>query len=248
MLSYHGQSMSELVSCILATGNRERFIPQALRCFAAQTYPDRELIVVDDGEVPVAGLCGSMPRVRYLRLGRRTPTGTKLNLGIEAAAGTIVQKLDDDDYYAPGFLAASVGRIQASRSARAIAAWDSFLIFLASAARPALYGSGSGWMAGGTLCFRREVWQAAAFRDVARDEDAYFLDDHAGPRLRVRAPEEYVLVRHGKNTWRRFRNGVAVEDFVRTLEPYPKSLEEVVGEDAARFYTGLPLLSRSAAV
>jgi glycosyltransferase involved in cell wall biosynthesis len=248
MLSYHGQAMSELVSCILATGNRERFMAQALGCFAAQTYPDRELIVVDDGEVPVAGLCGPAPRVRYLRLDRRTPTGTKLNLGIEVAAGSILQKLDDDDYYAPGFLASSVGRLQASRSHRAIAAWDSFLILLASAARPTLYFSGNGWMAGGTLCFRRQTWQAAPFRDVARDEDAYFLGDHSGPRLRVREPEQYVLVRHGQNTWRRFRNGVAVEDFVRSLKPYPKSLKELVGEDAARFYAGLPLLSRSAAV
>ena len=240
--------MSELISCILATGNRERFIPQALRCFAAQTYPNRELIVVDDGEVPVGGLCGSMPRVRYLRLDRRTPTGTKLNLGIEAAAGSILQKLDDDDYYAPGFLATAVGRLQASRSARAIAAWDSFLILLAPAARPTLYFSGNGWMAGGTLCFRREAWQAAPFRAVAKDEDAYFLEDQTGPPLRVRAPEEYVLVRHGKNTWRRFRNGLGVEDFVRTLKPYPKSLEEVAGKEAARFYDGLRLLTRSAAV
>jgi glycosyltransferase involved in cell wall biosynthesis len=248
MLSYHGTAMSELISCILATGNRERFVRQALRCFSAQTYPHRELIVVDDGETPVAPLCRSTPGVRYIRLDRRTPTGTKLNLGIEAASGSILQKVDDDDYYAPGFLATAVGRVQASRSARAIAAWDCFLILLATGARPALYFSGYRWMAGGTLCFRRAVWQSAPFRDVAKDEDAYFLEDHTGPRLRVRAPEEYVLVRHGKNTWKRFGNGGQVDSGVRELERYPKSIAEVTGEEAARFYAGLGRVSRSAAV
>jgi glycosyltransferase involved in cell wall biosynthesis len=248
MLSYHGTPMSELISCILATGNRERFVPQALRCFVAQTYPHRELVVVDDGEVPVGRLCRATPGVRYLRLDRRTPTGTKLNLGIEAARGSILQKIDDDDYYAPRFLATAAERLQASRSARAIAGWDCFLILLAAAARPALFFSGHGWLAGGTLCFRRAVWEAAPFRDVAKDEDAYFLEDHAGPRVRIRAPEQYVLVRHGRNTWRRFRNGAGVEGFVRTLERYPKPIPEVMGEEAARFYTSLRGLTRSAAV
>ena len=34
---------------VLTTRDRPRFLSIALRCYAAQTYPHRELIVVDDG-------------------------------------------------------------------------------------------------------------------------------------------------------------------------------------------------------
>ena len=76
--------MDELVSCVLATGNRNRFFPQALRCFASQTYCHRELIVVDDGEQPVRNLCRGVAGVKYVRLDRRASTGAKLPLKAKA--------------------------------------------------------------------------------------------------------------------------------------------------------------------
>src|SRR5690242_1130480 len=96
--------MTSPVSCILVTRDRPIFVGQALRCFAAQDYPAKELVVVDDGDAPVAGQCANAPHVKYIRLTSRTPTGTKLNIGIEAARGDVLQKLDDDDFYAPRFL------------------------------------------------------------------------------------------------------------------------------------------------
>jgi hypothetical protein len=228
----------ELISCVVATGDRNGFFPQVLRCFAAQTYRHRELVVVDDGKVPVGPLCQDVDNVKYLRLDRRTATGTKLNLGMEAAAGTILQKVDDDYYYAPPFLAASVARIQAAGAEPVIAGWDCFLIALAGS--PKLYFSGHGWMAGGTLSFRRAVWEAAAFRDVPKDEDAHFLKDHGCARAAICAPELYILVRHGRNTWNKFKNGAGVDSYVRSLEAYPKSIADVVaGEESARLYAKL---------
>jgi glycosyltransferase involved in cell wall biosynthesis len=181
--------------------------------------------------------------MKYIRLTRPTPTGSKLNLGIENSSGTILQKMDDDDYYGPRFLETSVARLQASRSRRAIAGWDCFLILLAGS--PSLYFSGHGWLAGGTLSFRREVWESARFRDVRADEDAFFLDDNPGPRIRINAPEEYVLVRHGGNTWKAFRSGAGVDDYVRSLETYPKSVVALTGEESALFYSSLRPLSVS---
>jgi glycosyltransferase involved in cell wall biosynthesis len=233
----------ELVSCILATGNRNRFIPQALRCFAAQTYARRELVVVDDGETPVGRFCRGMEGVKYIRLLRPTPLGSKLNIGIENSSGSILQKIDDDDYYAPGFLETSVTRIRRSRSRRAIAGWDSFLIMLAGS--PELYFSGRGWLAGGTLCFRRELWEMAPFRDIGIGEDSFFLRDHPGPRISIRKHEQYILLRHGRNTWKRLWDRTPVEKFARSLDVYPKGIDEIVADaQAARFYTRLKQISR----
>jgi glycosyltransferase involved in cell wall biosynthesis len=177
--------------------------------------------------------------VKYLRLDRRRSLGAKLNLGIELAAGTLIQKLDDDDYYAPGFLATSVARIRNSRLRRSIAVWDCFLALLVTEPKLALYYSGHGWLAGGTMCFRRSIWEEAPFRKITWGEDSAFFEDHPGPRLRICAPEQYIIVRHGRNTWRRFVDGRRVESFFRERRPYRKSLAEVAGDQAAGFYARL---------
>jgi O-antigen biosynthesis protein len=230
-------NMDELVSCIVATGNRNAFFPHALRCYLAQTYAHRELIVVDDGDEPVRPLCTGVDTVKYIRLDRRTPTGTKLNIGVEVSRGTILQKIDDDDYYGAQFLSIAAGRLQRSAAKDAILAWACFLVLIAG--DPYLRFSGHGWLAGGTLCFRRSVWGSTPFRDVPVDEDSHFLDDHQGPRIRVRKREQYILVRHGRNTWRQLTNGVAVEEYFGALDPHPKAIGEVVNPEAARFYVCL---------
>src|SRR5436305_443193 len=120
--------MPELVSCVMATKDRPEFFRVALACFLRQTYTDSELIVVDDGEPAVEALCAGIGRVRYLRLAQPTLLGTKLNLGIAAARGQIIQKLDDDDYYHPDFLRTAVARLPTQDRAHCLVAWDCFLI------------------------------------------------------------------------------------------------------------------------
>jgi len=185
----------------------------------------------------VERLCSGLPRVRYIRLSQRTPTGTKLNIGIERMRGTVVQKLDDDDYYHPGFLELAVSRLPAGQRRQALVAWDCFLIFLTGESQ--LRHSGHGWAAGGTFCFHRELWDRTAFRDVWRDEDAWLLNDARPTVVPVCAPERYILVRHGENTWRRMEDGQAVEDYFQTLPVYDKSMKMLVGPSALRFYRSL---------
>lgn len=233
----HPSQNGELVSCIVATGNRNAFFPQMLRCYLAQTYSNRELVVVDDGDEPVGPLCAGLGGVKYIRLDRNTPTGTKLNIGIDCSTGSILQKLDDDDYYGAAFLANSAGRLQAGCPENAILAWSCFLVLLAG--DPSLRFSGYGWQAGGTLCFRRSVWRSTPFRDVPIDEDKYFLEDHRGPRVRVRKREQYILVRHGGNTWRKFSWGLAADEYFHTMPRHGRAIGELVDDQAARFYASL---------
>ena len=48
-----------LVSCIMPTYERRRYIPQALQSFLQQDYPNRELIIVDDGKDAIGDLVES---------------------------------------------------------------------------------------------------------------------------------------------------------------------------------------------
>ena len=42
-------------------------MPQAIRCFLAQDYAEKELVIVDDGADPMADLPPNDARVRYRR-------------------------------------------------------------------------------------------------------------------------------------------------------------------------------------
>ena len=42
-----------LVSCVMPTADRRQWVPQAIRNFQQQNYPNRELLIVDDGREAV---------------------------------------------------------------------------------------------------------------------------------------------------------------------------------------------------
>lgn len=193
--------------------------------------------MVDDSDRSNATLCRGVPGVRYLRLTRPTPLGTKLNLGIAEARGDVVQKLDDDDYYAPEFLAQQAERLPLEGRDGTIVTRCCFLV--AMAGREGVWHSGHGWRPGGAFCFHRELWRRQAFRDTAWSEDTQLLRD-LNPRVeRICDAEKYVVMRHGANTWRKVaaRDGkVTVEEFFGRGRRYEKGLAELMPEEAARFY------------
>ena len=223
-----------MVSCILATRNRRQFLAQALRCFQRQTHTDSELIVVDDSDRPMRDLCEGRPRVRYIRLTRFTPLGTKLNLGIEAARGDVLCKLDDDDYYGPAYLATSVRHLPKRDLHRTIVTRCCFLILMRR--DPQVRHSGHGWQPGGAFCFHRAFWQRHPFRDLPRSVDSWLLRD-AKPRIiRVCNVEQYVLVRHGRNTWNAMTTGQTADEFLAGRRPFVKPLHQIMTATDLRFY------------
>src|SRR6476620_4574678 len=93
------------VSVILTTRDRPGLLRIALRCYTHQAYPQKELVVLDDGshwpaDSEAVGEAGG----RLIRVEPGTPLGTKLNRGVEVSGGALCQKMDDDDRYAPNFL------------------------------------------------------------------------------------------------------------------------------------------------
>ena len=90
-----------LASCIMPTADRRTFVPQAIAYFLRQDYPNRELIVVDDGTDAVADLIPPDPRIRYIRLARKQTLGAKRNLACQEAWGETIVHWDDDDWMAP---------------------------------------------------------------------------------------------------------------------------------------------------
>ncbi len=229
--------MSELVSCILATGDRPAFARQAIRYFSGQTYRPRELIVVDDGKRPVEALCSGVPGVQYIHTGARLSLGSKLNLGIHYSRGPVIQKLDDDDYYAPSFLSVAAGNLSRFSPGSVIVAWDSFLVLLVG--DPRLRFSGYGWAAGASLCFHKKLWERVKFRDIPKAVDVAFISDSRAQIVKVHAPELLIVLRHGANTWKHNTDGSSVDDFFASMPIYNKPLDALVDRQALHFYRSL---------
>jgi len=100
-----------LVSCIMPTRNRPHFAGQSISYFLRQDYPQRELIVLDDGDEPIADLIPRDDRVHYVRLPQRRPVGAKRNLACEISRGELIAHWDDDDWMAADRLSLQVNQL-----------------------------------------------------------------------------------------------------------------------------------------
>ncbi len=92
-----------LVSVIIPTYNRDRFVSDAIESCLAQTHPHCEIIVVDDGSTDdTAALLreGYGGRIRTLHQPNQGP-GIARNTGIAAANGDFIHFLDADDRLHP---------------------------------------------------------------------------------------------------------------------------------------------------
>lgn len=95
-----------LVSVLMPTWNRLRFIEEAVSSVFAQTERRLELIVIDDGSTDGTWeLLETIPDHR-LRLLRREHRGISaaLNAGLAEAVGEWIARLDSDDCWRPEFL------------------------------------------------------------------------------------------------------------------------------------------------
>jgi len=102
-----------LVSVIVPTLNAARYLEDALESIAAQTYPHREVVLVDGGSTDgTLELAGRYERVRQVRQGGRG-LADAWNSGLEAAGGELIAFLDSDDWWEEGKLGAQVAVLEA---------------------------------------------------------------------------------------------------------------------------------------
>jgi glycosyltransferase involved in cell wall biosynthesis len=107
--------MTPLVSIIIPTYNRAHLIRDTLNSVLAQSYPNWECIVVDDGSTDntdaiLAGFIGKDNRFQYLHRpdDRLKAASTCRNIGFENSKGSYIQYLDSDDMISENKLAEQI--------------------------------------------------------------------------------------------------------------------------------------------
>jgi glycosyltransferase involved in cell wall biosynthesis len=101
-----------LVSVIIPSFKMGEFISEALRSIGAQTYPNWEVMVVDDAgpedgtHAAVTAFAENYPthRIEYIRHAHNLGVSGARNTAIAAAKGELLAFLDPDDWWADAYL------------------------------------------------------------------------------------------------------------------------------------------------
>lgn len=89
----------------MVTANRKRLVRRSLLSYQKQTYPNKEIVIVDDGKEDLSDVLQSLTKdeVKYNKIPKRPDNvlGHLRNLTLEMASGDILVQWDDDDWYHP---------------------------------------------------------------------------------------------------------------------------------------------------
>jgi O-antigen biosynthesis protein len=179
-----GNQPYPLVSCIMPTYNRRKFVPQALHYFLRQEYPNCELIILDDGTDAIGDLIPADERIRYIRLHEKTTVGAKRNLACEQARGEIIAHWDDDDWHAPQRLLYQIEALL--RESADICGVNSLLFYDMEGGHAWQYvypRSQRTWLSGSTLCYKRTFWASNRFANIDVGEDSRFVSSNRRQRM-----------------------------------------------------------------
>jgi len=229
-----------LVSCIMPTKNRREFVAQALYYFEKQDYPNKELIVVDDGDDLVVDLVSQHAHVRYLAPQYAHTVGVKRNIACEAAHGEIICHWDDDDWYPSTRLSYQVAPLltgeaditglhfQAVLDLQQMRGWR-----CADIASPTVGVDGMHY---GTAIYRKQLWMNyARFQDSAKGDDGSGfvrkLINSGAIVSTLPCAGQHVYVRHGKNIWK-YQPGTSINSETW----WPASPEECIPQEDQDFY------------
>lgn len=111
-------SADRLVSVVMTTYNSGPYLEPAIASVLGQTYPQLELIIVDDGSTDgsrdvIQRFAAADDRVRPLFAGH-AGHGAAANAGIRAARGAFIARVDHDDEMLPERLATQIAWLDAT--------------------------------------------------------------------------------------------------------------------------------------
>jgi len=106
LIGRQGKPRRPLVTVEMAAYNAERYIGRAVESVLAQTYPEFELVIVDDGSTDrTAEIVGSYTdsRIRYIRTPHKNCAAAR-NRVVAEARGRYILCVDSDDFIEPHYL------------------------------------------------------------------------------------------------------------------------------------------------
>jgi Glycosyl transferase family 2 len=212
------------VSVILST-RRESWLEHGIAQVARQTYEPRELVVCLHGDEFAPGTAervGSLYQAaqqrrgsghalaggecKVIRVDGELTLGDALNAGVEASAGELVTKMDDDDYYSTEHLWDLVLALEYSGADLVgKAAEFVYLEEIDVTVRQISHDVDTRMAGGGMMAVKGPLREVGGWPQRSRAEDLYLIRRFTGAGRPIRRipPHGYILNRHGvDHTWR----------------------------------------------
>lgn len=189
------------VSLVMPTYNRTHLNKTAIHCYLQQTYPWVELIIVDDSD---DGKELSLPyygTIKTIKLDKRTSTGTKRNIGADAASGDIIANWDDDDFSSAHRIEDEVQRL--SKTGKAVTGYNKTVVYDTETDSFYRNEGGPPYFASGTSqCYWKAWWKKHPYPDCSYGEDSVFAREaRLADELACANPGNMLVARkHATNT------------------------------------------------
>lgn len=191
-----------LVSCIMPTADREKYIPFAVEYFLQQDYPNKELVIIDDGKESIKHLLPEDQSIRYFYSDPLGTIGIKRNYACQQAKGDIIMHWDDDDWHASDWISKQVNFLFESGADICgiehvhfySPVVDTFWMGTALNKRKAR------WLNGATLAYWRSFWKLNPFQNKQTAEDDAFINSPGAKIYAHDYIDGFVALLHPKNT------------------------------------------------
>ena len=192
-----------LISCICVTKNGPFLLKRAIRCFEAQTYPNKELIILYQEhnlltkDFLTSEVCNSLIKVFSVK--QSYTLGALRNYAIENSNGDFFCQWDDDDWHNAFRLDFQYNAIKTNSYDACVI--DQWIIFDALNERACL--SNKRFWEGSLLC-SKELFFKKKYGNISRGEDTPFIQYLSYNKflyLIKGMPNLYIYTYHGGNTF-----------------------------------------------
>jgi glycosyltransferase involved in cell wall biosynthesis len=173
------------VTCICPTANRPHLLVKCIHCFLAQDYPDKELIILDDGKERFEYRWHLPRNIRYIYKGpQRRSIGAKLNALVDESTADIICRIDDDDWSAPTRISEQVAVLEDNT---AFTGYYSYLLYDERYDAVYRYYQSPRYASGSSFMFRASVWCEEKFDELCvTGSDNRFVETH---QLKLKATD-----------------------------------------------------------
>jgi glycosyltransferase involved in cell wall biosynthesis len=206
----------DTVSCIVPTRNRKAFIRSCLRLFDAQTYSNKELIIIDDSDVKnkyLSKLTKKRDDLIYVYLPKRAAPysiGFKRNLAVLLSSGTVVLTWDDDDIHGRDRIRAQLSMLKRSKADAIVGRWCAYYDLTSKTMFDVPTHVGKQIWAHGyvgpTLMFYKHVWnRGVTYPPWSISEDREFIRRLQARKFKLKTvrlpPHIFLHVKHKRSTY-----------------------------------------------
>lgn len=205
-----GSSLISIICCTI----RQHLMENVFNNYERQTWKEKELIIVlNKGDMDISqweqrGKCASNVTVYSSK--EEWTLGESLNYAIEKAKYPFIAKFDDDDDYAPNYLAKSMETL-VKTNADVVGKQSVFMYFekekILVIQKPGKENQFvNQGIKGATLLFKKEVFENVRFPALNLGEDTFFLRECARNRFKIFSTDKhnYVCLRKSNpahHTW-----------------------------------------------